>query len=490
MDPFIGFLLLAILTLLSNLFTAFEIVVASLGRVRLTALLKEHPQHRRLLQILLDTPQLIVTALALAADLTIAAAGVLVTGLTFKLFPQMEPAPKVLLAFFFAALYLIVLGEFLPKHVVRGQISAWMLRMLRPLFWLIRPLLPVITLSNGIALRIRRLLRLRVVEGAGKPVPVREDQMKFLLEAAEEHGLLDEQEERMIWKILAYDNLVVRQVMVPRPEVVSIAVDTPLAQIREIIAREGHSRYPVYEGTRDSVIGVLHAKDLLRFGYSEKQRLEEYRRRLHEEFPKRLREMEEQAKGRGVDPRMDPACKAVLQDQALVKEEMNRLRERLNKVTLRDLVRPPYFTPTVKPINDLLREFQRNKKHMAIVVDEFGSMAGIVTLEDILEEIVGEIGDEYDQPQRPIRQLSSKEFLVDGNTELSLINEELGLSLPLDGAVTIGGLVTQRLEEIPHSGRAVAIDGVTITVESATAREIVKVKLKLPEAVPSSQAPT
>ena len=274
MDPFIGFLLLAILTLLSNLFTAFEIVVASLGRVRLTALLKEHPQHRRLLQILLDTPQLIVTALALAADLTIAAAGVLVTGLTFKLFPQMEPAPKVLLAFFFAALYLIVLGEFLPKHVVRGQISAWMLRMLRPLFWLIRPLLPVITLSNGIALRIRRLLRLRVVEGAGKPVPVREDQMKFLLEAAEEHGLLDEQEERMIWKILAYDNLVVRQVMVPRPEVVSIAVDTPLAQIREIIAREGHSRYPVYEGTRDSVIGVLHAKDLLRFGYSEKQRLE------------------------------------------------------------------------------------------------------------------------------------------------------------------------------------------------------------------------
>ena len=490
MNPFIGFLLLVLLTLLSNLFTAFEIVIASLGRVRLTALLKEHPQHRRLLQALLDSPHLIVPAFALAADLTIAAAGVLVTGLTFKLFPQMEPAPKVLLAFFFAALYLVVLGEFLPKHVVRGQINKWMFYLLCPIFWLIRPLVPAIVLSNGIARQVRRLLRLRVDEGVGKPAPMRDDQMKLLLEAAEEHGLLDEEEERMIWKILAYDNLVVRQVMVPRPEVVSIAVDTPLAQIREMIAREGHSRYPVYEGTRDNVIGILHAKDLLRFGYSEKQRLEEFRRRLHEEFPKRLTEAEEQAKTRGADPKVDPAYRAVLQEQALVKEEMNVLRERLNKVTLRDLVRPPYFTPTVKPINDLLREFQRNKKHMAIVVDEFGSMAGIVTLEDILEEIVGEIGDEYDQPQRPIRQLSSQEFLVEGDTELSLINEELGLSLPLDGAVTIGGLVTQRLEEIPRPGRSIAIDGVVITVESATAREIVKVRLKLPETVPSSQTPT
>ncbi len=484
MDPFIGFVLLALLTLLSNLFTAFEIVMASLGRVRLTALLKEHPQHRRFLQALLDSPHLIVPALALAADLTIVAAGVLVTGLTFQLFPQLKPVLKVILAFSFATLYLIILGELLPKHVVRGQMAGWMLHLLRPLYWIVRPLVPVIGFSQGLTRSVRRLLRLPSREGAA-PAPISDEQMKFLLEAAEEHGLLDEEEERMIWKILAYDDLVVRQVMVPRPEVALIAVETPLTQIREIIAREGHSRYPVYEGTRDNVVGILHAKDLLRFGYSEKQQLEAHRRRLQEDLPKRLREVEVEAEKRGIDPKTDPAYQAVLQEQALVKEEMNRLRERLNKVTLRDLVRPPFFTPTIKPINDLLREFQRNKKHMAIVVDEFGSMAGIVTLEDILEEIVGEISDEYDQPQKPIQQLSSREFLVEGDTELSLINEELGLSLPVGGVVTIGGLVTQRLEEIPRPGRSLSIDGVMITVESATAREIVKVRLRLPEAVSS-----
>lgn len=453
MDPFIGFLLLALLTLLSNLFTALEVAMASLGRVRLTALLKEHPEHRPLLTALLDAPHLIVPAFVLAADLTIVAAGVLVTVLTFKLFPQFEPAPKAFLAFFLGAIYLIVLGGFLPKQVVRGQLGSWMLRLLRPLFWLIRPLVPVIALSNKIASGVRRILGLPTAEATGKSTPIGHDQMKLLLEAAEEHGLLDEEEERMIWKILAYDNLVVRQVMVPRPEVVSIAVDTPLTQVREIIAQEGHSRYPVYEGTRDNVIGILHAKDLLRFGYSEKQKLEE--------LPKSLKEAEEEAK---------------------------QLRERLEKVTLRDLIRPPYFTPTIKPINDLLREFQRNKKHMAIVVDEFGSMAGIVTLEDILEEIVGDISDEYDQPQKPIRSLSPREYLIEGDTELSFINEELGVHLPMDGAVTIGGLITQRLEEIPGSGRSIEIDGVTITVENATAREILKVRLKLPEIVPSSQA--
>jgi CBS domain containing-hemolysin-like protein len=490
MDPSIAFLLLAVLTLLSNLFTTFEIALASLGRVHLTALLKEHPRHRRLLRSLLDTPHVIVPAFALAADLTIVAAAVLVTGLTFTLFPQLDSVPKIAVAFGFAALYLMVLGDLLPKRVVRGQLGHWMLRFLNPLFWLIRPLVPVIEFSHQIERGVRRLLRLPVEGSAGKSAPVGDDQMKLLLEAAEEHGLLDEEEERMIWKILAYDNLVVRQVMVPRPEVVSIAVDTPLTQIREIIAREGHSRYPVYEGTRDNVIGILHAKDLLRFGYSEKQSLEEYRRRLQEEFPKRLKQAGEEAKRRGVDAQSDAAVQAVLREQELVKEEMNALRERLNKVTLRDLVRPPYFVPTIKPINHLLREFQRNKKHMAIVVDEFGSMAGIVTLEDILEEIVGEISDEYDQPQKPIRALSDREYLIEGDTELNFINEQLALSLPLNGAVTIGGLITQSLEEIPRPGRSITIDGVTITVESATAREVVKVRLKLPETVASSQTPS
>lgn len=484
MDPSIGFFALALLVLLVSLLRGLEIALASLGKVRLTALLKEHPKQRRFIQSLLDAPQLTVSSIGLAADLTLITAGVLVVLLVFKLFPGMGQASKAAIAILLATLYLIVLGGILPKYLGRGQLGGWLVRLLGPLYWLSWPFRPLAALSQRIARGLRRLLGLQLSED-GMP-PLGEDQIKDLLEAAEEHGLLNEEEEQMIRKILTYDDLVARQVMVPRPEVVSIAVESPLTEVRETIAREGHSRYPVYEGTRDNIIGVLHAKDLLRFGYKEKQKLEEYRRRLQEEFPKQLKEIEERAKEKGIDPKDNPEYQAVLKAQKEVEDEMHKLRERLNRVTLRDLIRPPYFTPTIKPINDLLREFQRTKQHMAIVVDEFGSMSGIVTLEDILEEIVGEISDEYDQPEKPIRALSPQEFLIEGDTELSLINEQLDLSLPTDGAVTIGGLITQRLEEIPRPGRSVTIGGVTITVESATAREVLKVRLRLPKAAPLS----
>jgi CBS domain containing-hemolysin-like protein len=423
MDPSIGFIILAFLTLFAGFLTTLEIALASLGRIRLTALLKEHPQRRRMIQALLDRPQRVVAAVALVADLALIAAGVLATLLIFQLFPHWGWLARAALTFSIMAAYLLILGEILPKHLGRGDAEAWVLRTLHLTYGLTRLLMPAVALSQGVARRLRSLLHLSL--GEGKPVPVSEDQIKFLLEAAEEHGLLDEEEERMIWRILAYDDLVVRQVMVPRPEVVSLDVNTPISEVREIISREGHSRYPVYEGSRDNILGILHAKDLLRV--NDKQ------------------------------------------------------------VTLRDLIRPPLFTPMIKPINDLLREFQRSKKHMAIVVDEFGSMAGIVTLEDILEEIVGEISDEYDRPKKLIQKLSPREFIVEGETELSLLNEELGLNLPTNGAVTISGLITQRLEEIPRPGRSLTIDGVTLTVESATAREVLKVRLKLPEALSSPQ---
>jgi len=486
MDPSIGFFVLALLALLVSLLRGLEIALASLGKVRLTALLKEHPKQRRFIQSLLEAPQLMISAIGLAADLALITSGVLVVLLVFKLFPGMGEAPKAAIAILLMALYLIVLGGVLPRYLGRGQIGGWLLKLFGPLYWLTQLFKPFAALSQWIARGPRRLLGLKL--DADKAPLLGEDQIRDLLEAAEEQGLLDEEEEQMIRKILTYDDLVARQVMVPRPEVVSISVETPLTEVRETIAREGHSRYPVYEGTRDNIIGILHAKDLLRFGYKEKQKLEEYRRKLQEEFPKRLKAIEERAKKQGIDPKEDPEYQAVLQAQEEVEEKMHKLRERLNRVTLRDLIRPPYFTPTIKPINDLLREFQRTKQHMAIVVDEFGSMAGIVTLEDILEEIVGEISDEYDQPEKPIRALSPREFLIEGDAELSLINEQLGLSLPTDGAVTIGGLVTRHLEEIPRPGRSLTIEGVTITVESATAREVLKVRLKLPEPAPSAPA--
>ncbi|GEM_PF-50167 len=492
MDPFIGFVLVGLLTLCAGLLSSFETLLASAGKLGVSVLFQSDPRARRFVESYRRDPRRLVTAVGLLSDLLLAAAGGLTAGIVWIL---MAPygwswGARALLAVGVAALFVLAFGGVFPRVVERRApglgIGGWLRRLVPLMYWAVWPLLPLAAATEGLGRGLRKVFRLRF-DGGTEPAS-REEQIEALLEAAEAYGLLDEEEERMIRRIFTYDDLTARQVMVPRPEVVMVAAETPLSKVREIIAQEGHSRYPVYEETRDNVIGILHAKDLLRFGYEEKRRLDELRQLLQEEFPLRLQEAERRARQRGLDPEQDPAYRAILKERERREEEMRELRERLKKVTLRDLIRPPFFTPTIKPIGDLLREFQRTKQHMAIVVDEFGSVAGIVTLEDILEEIVGEISDEYDQPERPIRRLSPREYLVDGDAELSLINEELGLHLPTNGAVTIGGLITQQLEEIPRPGRTLTLDGVTITVESATAREVLQVRLRLPEPVGSASA--
>lgn len=435
MDPSLGFVALAALSVLAGMMTALEVAVASLGRLRLTALLKTHPRHHRMIHALMAQPQRVMGAVALLTDLVLALTGIAAAMLSFTLAPDWDIWAKGGLAFGIAAAYLVVLGELVPYYMGRQRIASWILTLMRPLYWIIRPLFPLVRASEGVRHGLRRLIFPHAPDPTDQS-PVSEAQVRDLLEhlldEAERYGIVEEAEERMIWRILSYDELVVRQVMVPRPEVVSLACDTSLRDVHEIIVNEGHSRYPVYEGARDNIVGILHAKDLLRADYDDETTLGDHR----------------------------------------------------------ELVRPPFFTPTIKPINDLLREFQSHKKHMAIVVDEFGGMAGIITLEDVLEEIVGEISDEYDEPRRMIRQLSDREYLIEGDAELSAINEELELELPANGAVTIGGLVTEHLEEIPRPGRSVAIDSVTVVVESATAREVLKVRLRLPDVPAPATEPT
>jgi len=157
-------------------------------------------------------------------------------------------------------------------------------------------------------------------------------------------------------------------------------------------------------------------------------------------------------------------------------------------VSLRKLLRPAYYTPTAKPVNVLLREFQRERVHMAVVVDEYGGVAGIVTLEDILEEIVGEIEDEYDRPRQLIRRLSATEAVVDGDAEVRLVNRTLGLELPEGEAVTIAGLILEKLGDIPDPGARLQINGALLTVEGATEREITSVRITLlPEEEPTEE---
>jgi CBS domain containing-hemolysin-like protein len=308
---------------------------------------------------------------------------------------------------------------------------------------------------------------------AREPVHVSEDQIKRLLELGEERGLIGKDEAKMIRRIFAYDDLVARQVMVPRTKVVAIGVHTPLAEVREIIAREGHSRYPVYERSLDNIVGVLHAKDLLRFGYAEKQKLDEYKKKLQNELPQLIKEA-----------KSPQQLEKLREEKAFYESEVRRLREFLSEARLRQILRPAFFVAPNKPIKDLLRDFQKHKKHMAIVVDEYGGLMGMVTLEDIIEEIVGEIRDEYDEPEEKraalqIKQLAPSTYLVDAETTVDELNQQLKLHLPLTEAVTLGGLILHRLAEIPQVGTMLTINGARLTVAEATPKEVRKVQIKV-----------
>ena len=210
--------------------------------------------------------------------------------------------------------------------------------------------------------------------------------------------------------------------MVPRTEIKAIDIKTPLPQVIDFVVRDGHSRYPVYRERLDQVIGILHTKDLLAHAKAESA-----------------------------------------------------------NVSLASLLRPVIFVPTTKPVSALLREFQQERAHMAIVVDEYGGVAGLVTMEDVLEEIVGEIEDEYDRRRQRtlIRRLSPTEALVDGDAEVKRVNRTLGLSLPEEEAVTIAGLILEKLGDIPEPGTKLRFGPVELTVEEASEREIQTVRVTI-----------
>jgi putative hemolysin len=466
-----GLTILAVLTALSFCFSLSEIAIASVSRLRLKTMIREHPRRARALQALHDDPTSLITALAIVNNFVNLFASSIATVLTLQLFPQLSGSETALLATILITIYLLIFGEITPKHLGKNNAERLTPIVIGPLYWLSVALRPLTTAFQGIANGLLRLLppQYRTRE----PVHVSEDQLKLLIELSQERGILQEEEGKMIRRIFVYDDLVVQHVMVPRTRVVAIEIHTPLAEVREIIAREGHSRYPVYERNLDNIRGILHAKDLLRFGYAEKQKLDEYKKKLQDELPRRMKEAQSPEE-----------LKKLAEEKAFYEAEVRRLREMLSGARLEHIIRPAFFTTPNKPIRKLLRDFQKNKKHMAIVVDEYGGMMGIVTLEDILEEIVGEIRDEYDEAEEKqaalqIKQLAPTVYLVDGETPLDELNARLDLDLPLSEAVTVGGLLLHRLAEIPKVGTTLTVDGARLTVVEATEKEVRKVRVEI-----------
>jgi CBS domain containing-hemolysin-like protein len=455
--------LLVFLTICSFFFSASELAIASVSKVRLKVMIRQHPRLRRALQALFDEPTRLITSIAIANNFVNLLAASLATLLTRQL-AQLNDAQTALVATGSVTFYLLVFGEITPKRVGKNNAERFTLAFIPVLYWTSQLLRPLTNAFQGISSLLMRLLPPRLREP--EPIHISEDAIKLLLEMGEERGLIQEGE--MIRRIFMFDDLVAKQAMIPRKDVVAVELNTPLTEVKDIVAREGHSRYPVYDKHLDNIVGILHTKDMLRFGFAERQQMEQFKKKLQEELPAKMKAAREPAE-------LDQLKK----EREQYETQLRQLRRLLSTAQLRDLLRPAFYTPTTKPINELLREFQRQRKHLAIVVDEYGSMVGIITLEDIVEEIVGEISDEYDELEEHIKKVSERHFLVDGITAVDELNQKLHLTLPLTEGVTVSGLLLHHLEDIPKAGEGITVDGARLTVVEATEKEIRKVKVEI-----------
>jgi putative hemolysin len=462
-----SFALLVFLTFCSFFFSASEMAIASVGKVRLKVMMREHPRRQRALQALFDDPTRLITAVAIANNFVNLLASAIVTLLIWQ---QTEKHWELETIAFAAAgivtLYLLLFGEITPKRIGKNNAERFTLAFINLIYGLSTLLHPLTVTFQWTSSLLLQLFPTRL--RSPEPVHVSEDAIKMLIDLGEERGLIQEGESEMIRRIFAFDDLVAKQVMIPRKDVITVEANTSLSEVKDIIAREGHSRYPVYEKNRDNIVGVLHAKDMLRFGFAERQKLEELKKKFQEELPAKLKTVHDMAE-----------IEKIKKEREQCELEIKKLRQFLSEARLRDILRPASYTPMTKPINELLREFQKQRQHMAMVVDEYGSLVGIVTLEDIVEEIVGDIRDEYDEPEERIKKLAERLYLVEGMTAVDELNQKLGLSMPLAEGVTVSGLLLHRLEDIPKPGEGITVDGARLTVEEATEKEIRKVKVEI-----------
>ncbi len=315
---------------------------------------------------------------------------------------------------FLLVLLTVAIGLWLSEFLVERRVRQ------EPEAWMLR-LAPIARFLAFILSPILALLiaiSKRTNGDEPKSVGVTEDEIKTLLDTGEKEGVLEQDERQMIFSIFQFGDTLAREIMVPRIDIFALDVNTPITEAAEAVLKSGYSRVPVYEEKIDNILGLIYTKDMLK----------------------------------------------VWLDGSQYK-------------SLRDLLRPANFIPESKKVDDLLSEMQDEHIHIAIVADEYGGVAGLVTLEDIVEEIVGEIRDEYDQGEEALFQkISDNEYIFHGRIDLDDVNDMLGITLDTKEADTLGGYIYNHLGRVPKSNERILVDGLSLQIEQITGRRIRRVR--------------
>jgi putative hemolysin len=419
-------LVIVLLVLLNGVFVAAEIALVTVRRSRLEQLAEEGSRSATLVRRLVDDPGRFLAVIQLGITfIGFLASAFAAVSLTVALSASLEELGlpddysgplALIIVTILLSLFTIVFGELVPKSLALAHPDRFALGLGRPVDVLGRLLGPVVSFLTWLTAGIVRLFGVEITTEAR----ISAEELRLIVERGGEQGILEAEEEQMIHAVIELGERRVHEVMVPRTSMVALGSDATYEEAIDTIVAEGHSRVPVYEESVDEIVGILYAKDLLPF----------------------LKD--------GAPPRP----------------------------TLRSLLRSPVFVPESMTIDDLLHELQRRKVHLAIVLDEYGGTAGLVTIEDLLEEIVGEIQDEYDTEEPIIERLSDDEARIDGRASIDDLAEAFDVELSLedeDEYDTVGGLVFHRLGKVPVPGDRIEVDGLSLTVESTDGRRVGKV---------------
>lgn len=402
-------LVILILLMINAFFAASEMALISLNDNKIKFLAEQGDKKAKLIHRVLSEPSkflaTIQIGITLAGFLSSAFASESFSdGLAELIMKANLPIPEttlktfsVLIISILLSYFSLVLGELVPKRLAMKKAESMSMLAIKPLNIINRAMGPFVSF---LTVSTNTIVRLFGVDPNSEEDGVTEEEIRMMVDVGEEKGVIQETEKLMINNIFEFNNKAASEIMTHRTEIVGIPIESSFEEVMNIVNSELYTRFPVYEESLDNIVGILHTKDLFKYIGTEST------------------------------------------------EDFN----------LAKLARQPLFVPVSKKIDELFREIKNTKNHMAIIIDEYGGTGGLVTLEDLVEEIVGNIFDEYDEVEEEIEELDNSSYIINGSTELDTVNEHLDLEIPTDDYETLSGFLIGQLGRIPTKGEKPEIE--------------------------------
>ncbi len=408
---------------LSAFFSSAETALTSLGHLKRKKLVAEKKSQSIYIEKLFQSPGRMITTILVGNNTANISASIIATMVFVEWLKSWGIHSEFLVTAIttvFMTATLLIFGEITPKMFAIRNAEKVVPLISRPIYYFSIIFFPIIELLNWISNLLIRISRGKNLE---KHSLVSEEEIKILINMGLQEGVLEEEEEKMLTSIIEFGDIVVREIMTPRLEIIAVDVESTVRKVVNVIKEHWHSRLPVYAEKMDNIVGFIYAKDLLAAGPETRD------------------------------------------DLTYIKGHM----------------REAFFVPESKRIDELLKDMKKEKRHVAMVVDEYGGISGLVTIEDIIEEIVGEIQDEYDELEDDmLKKIADNVYIVSGLMNVSDLNNNLGIHIPeADNYDSVAGYIVDRLGKLPSKGAVVEDDHVRLITLHVASRRITKVKLEI-----------